>query len=1008
MSQYQNTFDIFISYSRVDNADASVQQFTALLHKLYEEVYSSKLTIFFDIRDIEYGENWERRLHNSLKNAHLMLAFVSENYIASEWCRKEWRVWCEVERSRGWLSSMLFPVYHTYVENAWQRVQDFEFKKNIFNKNSILYDEETGDAVRSDQDACLADLFSRQLVDITTWSALDDHEKRTQILSFVKTLHKKIQQAQTVTAEFGQFLRPNIHFRGRIYELKSLRACFARAQKGLVPIIHGIAGEGKTAFAMAYGHAFAYDYPGGVFFVPCSGMETLKDCFYALASTLSLQINNIFNENLALQQIWQWLQNRPDGRCLVIFDHVDNTQVFLEKDLTSLIRSDDAVHVLMTTRCACHSLGTTAIPIHMGKMQVMDAFDVLGTFRSFCRAEEEAVLKIIESLGAHVLSLQLAGAFLRENEDVSYEDFAAELMNEGVLNVLEQTTDVAKNIDYSAFKSIEKLVLPSIEKCSPEEKSALQLIALLAPDNVIAPWIQNALEILYPKTMRKKGLKNPWAAMVRKFNGLSLWQEHESKDMYSMHRLVRELIHKHYMEPSTVASLRSLLYLLAVEKADTYKDGTASWPLTFFLELLPTLSLWRHGGEKSEDFLCLLEVLMSKIVRGTGHEMWGIELINAVLPDIATRANSLHNLVLTASLLACRGQSFLACGDTDKALSDYDKALSLLKSVPIDSMAVSERLLQKCVEIYDYAGEAQREQGNIQRALSLHEAAFSILEKLSHRGEGNVFSLEMEKCYTWDHIARTHRRHGRDNFMQQALEFYTLSLEKRQGLCKEEPTNLRLLRDLANSHDAIGELYSGQTHGQAEQYYARALEIRLELHQKDPDNILYKRDLSIAYNHRGDMLLHSKNMVEAEEFFRKALRLRKDMFEKDLNNYQIAYDYSFSLLKVGDVCLAKNVGVGADDLYMQVKKLYEDAKKIRKNLVAKLPGKTQWYSGLAGACYKCAALYAIMGQIEFARENLLLSQDILKNIMDTIPECSPQRGELENNVQVIQQKMQTL
>ncbi len=1008
MSQYQNSFDIFISYSRADNKDASVQQFIALLQKQYKEVFSSELSIFFDIRDIEYGEDWERRLHTSLKNSHLMLAFASENYINSEWCRKEWRVWCEVERSRGWLSSMLFPVYHAPIEDAWQRVQNFEIQKNIFNKNSVLRDANVACAMQTDKDACLADLFSRQLVDMTTWSSLEDHEKYAQTFGFVKILHKKIQQIQSVNTKSGQALPPNPHFRGRIYELKSLRACFARAQKGLVPIIHGIAGEGKTAFAVAYGHAFAYDYPGGVFFVPCSSMETLTDCFYALAETLSLQIDNISNENLALQQIWQWLQNRPGGRCLVIFDHVDHAQVFLEKDLTSLIRTDDAVHILMTTRCACHSLGATAIPIHMGKMQIMDAFDVLANFRPFTREEEDTVLKIVESLGAHALSLQLAGAFLRENEDVSYEDFAAELMSEGVLNVLEQTTDVAKNIDYSAFKSIEKLVLPSLEKCSPEEKTALQLIALLAPDSVIGPWIQETLEILYPKTMRKKGLKNPWAAMVRKFNGLSLWQEQESKNMYSMHRLVREVIHKHYMETSTVISLRSLLYLLAIEKADTYKDGNTAWPLTFFLELLPTLSLWRHDGEEGEGFLCLLEVLMSKIVRGTGHEMRGIELINAVLANASVHANSMHSLVLSASLLACRGQSLLACGNTDRALNDYAKALDLLKDISFDVINVPKALMQKCVEIYDYAGEAEREQGNIQRALTLHKTAFAILEELSQRSQSDTFFLEVEKCYTWDHMARTYRRHGQGDFMQQALELYSLSLEKRQQLCKKEPNNLRLLRDYANSHDALGELYSMQNHAQAEQYYARALEIRLELHQKDPDNILYKRDLSIAYNHRGDMLLRCKNIAEAEAYFCKALQLRKDMFEKDLNNYQIAYDYSFSLLKVGDVCLAKNTAIEIDDQHMQVKKLYEDAKKIRKNLVAKLPGKTQWYSGLAGACYKCAALYMAMGQIELARENLLQSQDIIKNIMATISECNPQRGELENNVQAIQQKLQTL
>ncbi len=1005
MSRQKDTFDIFISYSRADNAHAEIQHFVTELEKVYAESFSSNITIFFDTRDIEHGEDWEKRLHTSLKNSHLMVAFVSENYMKSEWCRKEWRIWCEIERSRGCLSSMLFPVQCMHIPDVFQRIEKFTFQRNIFTKENIFQQSfvETDDG--ADEDACMADMFSRQLMDITAWKQLDASQRRERVKGFVATLHKKIQQAQNTSPTDGQFVSPNGNFRGRIYELKSLRACFAKSQSGCVPVIHGVGGEGKTALAIAYGHAFAYDYPGGRFLIHCEGMASLKECFYKLAMELSLQLSTTSNDSMRLQEIWQWLQHRPHGRCLVIFDYVDNMDVLAEKDLASIIRADDNVHILTTTRCACHSLGTTAIPFRLGSMQAIDAFDALACLRPFKTAEKNTVISIIRNLGAHALSIQLAGAFLRENEDISYEDFASELTSEGVLSVLEYTTEVAKNINYSVFQSIEKLILPSLEKFTPEEKTAAQLIALLAPESVIAPWIQEALEILYPKTMRQKGLKKPWSALVRKFNGLCLWHEQECKGVYHMHRLVREVIHKQLLPKNEQRAFYELLHNIAVEKAEDYKDGVPSWSLAFFLELLPTLSLWAQTPENMAYFLCLPEVLISKILRGTGHEGKCVELITALLHVILPLATDSNTRVFAASVLASRGQCLLTQGFESKALEDYERALELLEHIKLEE---SSLLLQKVAEIFDYAGEAERMQGNVERALQLHAKALEIFDSLLQRENEDILAWEVEKCYTLDHMARTYKVCNDALFFQKALEFSTQSLAQRERICKAAPHNLRFLRDLANSYEAVGGLYFMQKNEDSKEFYEKALEIRQELHEKDKNNIIYNRDLSIAYNHKGDSLQLQKKGEEAIALFTKALLLRKAMFHKDTDNYYVAYDYSFSLVKVGDAFMAKASDTGAMPTVMEAMTYYEDAKKIRKTLLAKFPGKWEWSRGLAGVYYKCASAFIVMNNTLQAKENLLHAQDIIKNIILATAEHNPHRPELESNFAAIQQKLASL
>src|SRR5262245_28969284 len=99
-------FDFFVSYARADNDERAKQArnwITRFIAALQEEqrrfAGSREFRIFFDKEDIHSLDDWQQRIYGSLYASRLFVAFISPNYFASEWCRREWRTWIDVEIS---------------------------------------------------------------------------------------------------------------------------------------------------------------------------------------------------------------------------------------------------------------------------------------------------------------------------------------------------------------------------------------------------------------------------------------------------------------------------------------------------------------------------------------------------------------------------------------------------------------------------------------------------------------------------------------------------------------------------------------------------------------------------------------------------------------------------------------------------------------------------------------------------------------------------------------------
>src|ERR1700730_14288996 len=82
-----NSPQLFLSYSSYDGELASEL-------KNYLEQRISGLTVFMAERSIEHGEDWERRVHSTLKDSFAFVPIITQQWQKSRWCFGEWVAAC--------------------------------------------------------------------------------------------------------------------------------------------------------------------------------------------------------------------------------------------------------------------------------------------------------------------------------------------------------------------------------------------------------------------------------------------------------------------------------------------------------------------------------------------------------------------------------------------------------------------------------------------------------------------------------------------------------------------------------------------------------------------------------------------------------------------------------------------------------------------------------------------------------------------------------------------------
>jgi hypothetical protein len=166
--------DIFLSYANQKDLFGAVSDFRDHFEFHVQRKTGKPLTVFQDKRNIHGGEEWARILSDELDSAKLLLILLSPGWLNSEWCRKEYTLFCNSNNSSR--TRPIFPL-------MWDKVLDDHVEKG------------------SEADAIFSELKKYQIRDWTGFS--DDNWGSPDINKSAGTLATEIHRLLFGTGRVG-------------------------------------------------------------------------------------------------------------------------------------------------------------------------------------------------------------------------------------------------------------------------------------------------------------------------------------------------------------------------------------------------------------------------------------------------------------------------------------------------------------------------------------------------------------------------------------------------------------------------------------------------------------------------------------------------------------------------------------------------------------------------------------------------------------------------------------
>lgn len=657
MPQDPDLHDFFVSYARRDNRDGWISDFVNELRAEHRKFSGGReLVPFFDLDDIHSLDDWEQRLRGGLSKSRLFLAFLSPAYFASEWCRREWRTWIDVEIAKHILSAGVAPIHVVevpgFVTGAGLMTQKMLSEQDVAKKVAELCGlPPPHDAFLEAAHPVLRQVRRRQITSDFVKPFLNEGKnalRRADLREVLARLARDLDdRAQDVrrAAESANTVPPyNKKFSGRLDELLDLRNRLKDDRAGVISGIHGLGGIGKTELAFTYAHAFASAYPGGRFLIGCAGKSSLRDALIGQGD-----FTNFFGDSISEDErknpeahfaaLVTCLRNRLDqnGHILLVLDNVTDLALLRTSQTDMLTVLGPQLHLLATTRLLPPGeenqgkLGeSTPRWRTLGELSPSDALDLLEKHRPFANeAEREAARTIVRRLGGFALAVELVGAFLLVHPSATYTGLADGLGLED-LDVMAGDQGVQLQQRYNE-RRLHAVLGPTLASLSPTERRTLDYAALMPPDHVPLPWLKELilrdsittrrwLGLLswlpsvgglikgrYPNLESAGRFGDPWDDLWRRLTHLALLSrgdvETAEPRILRCHRLVQGLVRSHWSSNNAAARKRRVNALLR-RRNDVVEHTTHSQDARWDLEALDAVAqLWADTQHKKAVFL---------------------------------------------------------------------------------------------------------------------------------------------------------------------------------------------------------------------------------------------------------------------------------------------------------------------------------------------------------------------------------------------------------------------
>jgi len=807
---------VFLSYSRKDNAPKNpggegwVTAFEHELRARHQRYSGRELKIFFDLLAIDEGEDWKRRLGMGLRSSRLFLAFLSPNYITSKNCLWEWEEYLRHEHSAARGDDGITPIYFVTPDDltagddqrlaAW--LDDLNRRNRTFNCELHPWFDRGPEVLRQlDAAERVAELKSAPRT-----PADDPRTLAERLDALDRRIAARLDRITLAELAPGNVFRSQEHFVGRHRELSELHGHLVAGRRGLIAAAHGLGGQGKTALARQYAHAYAEFYAaGGTWELPCEGRTQLGDVLARLAEERALGLtlseaeraDTTLAARAVLQHLEQFTRSRvatlreelrrhPDRhtpeadipvieqpRCLLILDNVDKPELLSAAQI-ALLPAEEWLEIIVTTRLDPAQFGAGnrwQAAVHVDELPIPDALALVADFQPDRRfaspADEQAARELVTELGGYTLAVELVAAYLGAHPNLRPADYLARLRREGAVSAdeLAGLSEVEGKVLHKG-KQLSLIVADTVARLGAPARTALEFASLLLPDEIPLEWLRALTAAAHPAELADQPGHPPW------------WPE-----------VWRELVG------------RRLLLPVGEPEVDE-----------------------RH------------QPLSPRCVRI--HRMVA-QHTAAGMSDRAARLDSTDRFFdeLTTWLEQC-------WRDTPAVLWQHaplrDNLSRLLDSRPTRALALSAQV----------CGDIEGERGRLDLALSIFQRTLAVTDKL-HRANPSSAQAGRDVSVSLNKLADFLAARGQPGDAAQALAHYQRSLEVREQLLRDNPSSAQAARDVSVSLNKLADFLADRGQpgdaAQALAHYQRCQEVLEQLLRDNPGSAATIRDVVVSH-----------------------------------------------------------------------------------------------------------------------------------------------------------------
>lgn len=627
---------------------------------------------------------------------------------------------------------------------------------------------------------------------------------------------------------------------------------YARITEGFaghkVVVVHGIGGVGKTQVLLGYVRQTELFAPDRRYALTVPTMGDLDNELAALARSLGWVSESVTEQAVVVAAAWGKLSKQ--GRVLVALDNVDEPKVVAEfrKKLPD-------AYFLVTQRKPSAFPGAQRVELAVLDREDGARFLLKRAERSADSLTEwEAAVSLSEELGGLTLALNLAGAYVLENEITiagyreRYDKEASALL------------DVTFDADDSYRHSVAATVLLSLSQTKERSEAAAQLVQTVAffADAPVPLFLWEAAKKLLPAPLSESaGWGTAWDSVVAEAARFGLVQVDVSDEALTMHRLTRRVLQKWekigilWTEEGLIERL-----LLITNLINASFNCIERYNWSKFLDVLPQADRIKEKIEiyciKSREYVLLCSNMARyAFERGDYNESCvmynyaldiGIKYLGEFDSDIGGILNNLAVVYRSKKDYATARQlyerSLVICNSN---LGRY----SLEFAMGLNNLAIVCTLQRD----FDFA-------------IALFENAVSIFET---KFDGK--HIEYARCL--DNYAVLYKESSNK---EEAVTFYERALAMRKELLGEKDPDVAMsLNNMSAFYASNGDLDN------AIAYMLEAVSIYEEWMEPTHPYIIN------CYQSLSNMLIQQKNIAESLKWSNKAAVLRAERQAKKMN-----------------------------------------------------------------------------------------------------------------------------